>query len=134
MNRMGKIVAATLVTATLALGATGCMDEDDADVASHNVSKAADNFEVNRRIVFYNGVTDKFIMEIVGVCSIHKDVEQQQLEVTCKTGKNEFKKHFFGLSDNTPYFVEQGEPVSVSTSRYRVTFKPSTIVPDINFR
>lgn len=47
---------------------TSCTD--DAYIATHNIKKAADNFEVNRRIVFYNGITDKYILEIEGRCSI----------------------------------------------------------------
>lgn len=126
---MKKIVAG-LAVAAVAFGATAC--SSDADVASKNTSKAADNFEVNRRIVMFNGITDKYLMEIVGACSI-KD-ESNQLEVICKTGKDEYKKHFLGLSDNVSYFVEQGEPIKASTSKYRVTFKPSTILPDFDLR
>lgn len=33
----------------------GCTD---AEIASQNLSKAADMFEIDRRIVFYNGITD----------------------------------------------------------------------------
>ncbi len=131
MNRVGKIAAAVLATATLALGATACT-EDDADVASHNVSKAADNFEVQRRIVAFNGITDKYLMVVVGACSI-KD-EGNQLEIICKTGKDEYKKSFLGLSDNVSYYVEQGAPIKASAYHYRVTFKPQTIVPDVDFR
>ena len=40
--------ASVIVAATAVL--SGC--EDDAKIASRNVSKAADNFEVNRRLVF----------------------------------------------------------------------------------
>jgi hypothetical protein len=131
VNRKKKIVAAVGAVLVLGFGATGCF-EDDADVASENASKAADNFEVNRRIVMFNGITDKYLMEIVGPCSISD--EGSQLEVICKTGKDQYKKHFLGLSDNVSYFVEQGEPVSVSDSHYRVTFKPSTILPDFDLR
>lgn len=133
MNRMGKIVASTLVAATLALGATAC-NEDDADVASHNVSKAADNFEVNRRIVLINTMTDKYLMEITGACSIKVDVEENQLEVICKVGKDEYNKDFLGLSKNVTYTVEQGAPVKASAYHYRKTFKPQSILPDIDFR
>lgn len=126
-----KVAMSVALVVTLGLTATACF-EDDADVASHNASKAADNFEVNRRIVMFNGITDKYLMEIVGLCSISD--EGNQLEVICKTGKNEYKKHFLGLSDNVSYFVEQGEPVKVSDSHYRVTFKPSTILPDFDLR
>lgn len=43
--------------------AAGC---SDADVASSNLSKAADNFEVTRRIVFYNGITGEYMLTIEG--------------------------------------------------------------------
>lgn len=126
-----KIVAATAVVSAMTFSLTGCF-EDDADVASENLSKAADNFEVNRRIVMFNGITDKYLMEIVGACSITD--EGNQLEVICKTGKDEYKKHFLGLSNNVSYFVEQGEPVKASANHYRVTFKPQSIIPDPDFR
>ncbi|MFN2638051.1 MAG: hypothetical protein ABR585_13590 [Gemmatimonadaceae bacterium] len=129
-----KIVAG--VSAVAVVGAlftlTAC-NEDDADVVSHNLSKAADNFEVNRRIVFFNGITDKYLLEITGPCSIDAS-DPAKLAVTCKSGPGEYKKHFLGLSDNVSYFVEQGEPVKASANHYRVTFKPQSIIPDVDFR
>lgn len=108
----------------------GC--QDDAKVASYNLSKAADNFEVTRRVVFMNGITDKYMLEIVGLCSIED--QGNQLEVTCKTGPDAFKKHFLGLSDNVTYFVEQLESRDVNLYHYRVTFKPQSIIPDVDLR
>lgn len=105
--------------------------DDDATVASRNLSKAADNFEILRRVVFMNGITDNYMLEIIGYCSIEDQVHQ--LEVTCMTDDS-FKKHFLGLSDNVTYFVEQLEPAVVSRSHYRVTFKPQAIIPDVDFR
>jgi hypothetical protein len=131
MTRTKKIALSVALVGVLGFGTTACF-EDDADVVSENLSKAADNFEVNRRVVTFNGITDKYLMVIEGTCSI-KD-EGNQLEVVCKVGKNEYKKHFLGLSDNVSYFVEQGEPVKASANHYRVTFKPQSIVPDVDFR
>lgn len=111
-----------------AVGLAGCAT--DADVASQNISKAADQFEITRRIVFFNGITDTYLLTIEGRCSI-KD-ENRQLEVTCKAGAGEFKKHFLGLSDNVSYVAEQIESANVSTEHYRVIFKPESIVPDID--
>lgn len=125
---MKKLIIALI--AGMALLVTGC--SDDADVASHNLSKAADNFEIERRVVFFNGITDTYLLSIEGRCSIVD--EGKQLEVTCKTGKDAFKKHFLGLSDNVSYFVEQVEAADASEYRYRVTFKPEAIVPDIDLR
>lgn len=118
-------VATAAVVAAMAL--TGCTA---ADTASHNLSEAADNFEVNRRIVFFNGITDTYLLEIQGYCSITD--EGNQLEVTCKVGDDAYKKHFLGLSDNVSYFAEQLESVNVDEFHYRVIFRPETIAPDID--
>ena len=111
---------------------SGC--ETDSTIASKNLSKAAEMFEIDRRIVFYNGITNDYILSIEGKCSIKKDVKENQLEVTCKVGENAFKKHFLGISDNVTYFAEHLTSTNVSTYHYRVVFKPQTIIPDIDFR
>lgn len=115
-----------------ALTVAGC--EDDAKIASRNLSKAADNFEVPRRVIFYNGITNDYMLSIEGFCSIDNGTTARSITVTCKTGAAEFKKHLLGLSDNVTYFAEQLHAKNVSTSFYRVTFKPSTIIPDIDVR
>ncbi|WP_238840709.1 beta-sandwich lipoprotein [Prescottella equi] len=122
----GAVVA---VAAMSALALAGC-SSTDADVASKNLSKAADQFEIDRRIVFFNGITDTYLLTIEGKCSI-KD-SSGQLEVTCKTANDEYKKHFLGLSDNVSYVAEQLEGANVSTDHYRVIFKPEVIVPDVD--
>ncbi|MFI7912851.1 hypothetical protein ACFMKF_17500, partial [Acinetobacter baumannii] len=78
----------------------------DAQVASKNLSYAADNFELDRRIVFYNGITGDYILTIEGKCSFDA-VSEKKVDVTCKTGDSEFKKHSLGISDNVTYFSEQ---------------------------
>lgn len=110
----------------------GC--NTDANVASYNLSKAADMFEINRRVVFYNGITGDYMLCIEGRCSITVDNIDHQLELTCKTGPSTYKKHFLGLSDNVTYFAEQLEPVPVDVYHYKVIFKPETIIPDIDLR
>lgn len=124
---------ALVVAAILAAGLTGCSG-NDADVASENLSTAADNFEIQRRIVFYNGITEQYILEVVGLCSIGNNDEPRKLSVTCKVGEGQYVKHFLGLSDNVTFFAEQLDTADVSVNHYRVTFKPQTIVPDIDFR
>ncbi len=116
------------VIIVLVLLVSGCRD---ADVASENLSKAADQFEINRRIVFYNGITGEYILEIQGLCALGNYDPAGSLSVVCKTGANQFKKHFLGLSDNVTYFAEQIEPAEASPYFYRVIFKPSVIIPDI---
>lgn len=129
---MKKVITATLIASTAIIGLTGC--SSDADVAADNLSKAAEQFEIQRRIVFFNGITDKYLLEVQGLCSVESGLSalEGSLEVTCKTGPTEFKKHFLGLSDNVSYFVEQIEGASVSTYNYRVIFKPDVIIPAID--
>lgn len=121
-----------LVAALAAIALTGC--EDDATIASQNLSKAANQFEIDRRIVFYNGITDKYILSIEGKCSIDTSRSGATFFVTCKTGHNQYKKHFLGLSDNVTFFAEQLESANVSAYHYRVIFKPQSILPDIEFK
>ena len=87
-----------------------------------------------RRIVFVNGITDKYLLSIEGLCSITKDKEDNQLEVTCKTGDSEYKKHYLGISDNVTYFVEQMGGSNVDTFHYTVAFRPGTLLPDIDLQ
>lgn len=122
--------AIVLLAATVLVA--GCAR--DADVASRNLSAAADMFEINRRIIFYNGITGSYMLTIEGLCSLGNHDKPKELSVTCKTGPTSYKKHFLGLSDNVTFFVEQIEPVAASPFRYRVIFKPDVIVPDIELR
>ncbi|MFD6394053.1 beta-sandwich lipoprotein [Nocardia sp. NPDC055029] len=123
-----KLIAAAVALSAGVIAVTGC--SSDADVVSKNLSKESDQFKIDRRVVFFNGITDKYLLSIEGKCSI-KD-ENNQLEVTCKTGDDEYKKHFLGLSDNVSYFVEQLESAEVSRYHYKVIFKPETILPDVD--
>lgn len=114
----------------MVFGLAGCTSA--ADRASENLSKDADQFKIQRRIVFFNGITDTYLLTIEGRCSIEVDTEDGQLEVTCKIGEDAYKKHFLGLSDNVTYFVEQAEAANVSEYNYKVIFRPETIIPDID--
>jgi hypothetical protein len=127
---MKKKIATALLALLALLGTTASSCDSDADVASNNLSKAADQFEINRRIIFLNSITDKYLLVIEGKCSIAD--EGNQLEVTCKVGDNAYKKHFLGLSNNVTYLCEQLESANVSTYHYRVIFKPEAIIPDID--
>lgn len=124
---MKRILALSIAAALMA----GC---SDADIASNNLSKAADNFEVTRRIVFYNGITGDYMLTIEGLCSLGNQDKSGQLSVTCKIGGASYKKHFLGLSDNVTYFVEQVDAMPVGTYHYRVFFKPQAILPNIDFK
>ncbi len=114
----------------LGLALAGC--SNDAQIASYNLSQAADNFRINRRIVFYNGINGEYMLTIEGLCS--QEPEVKKLTVTCKTGPDTYKKHFLGLSDNVTYFSEQLDAAAVGVYHYRITFKPSAIIPFVEIR
>ena len=120
-----KIISIVIFIITIIV-LTGC---SDADVASLNLSRQANQFQLERRIVFYNGITGEYILTIKGRCSITTD--GGRLSVTVKTGPTSYKKHYLGLSDNVTYFSEQLEPSEVDVYRYEVIFKPSIIKPTI---
>lgn len=129
MNRFTKSLAAFgLAAGMLVTTAASC--DSDADVSSRNLSNDADHFKIQRRVVFFNGITDKYLLTIEGLCSINTD-DAKKLEVTCKVGNDTYKKHYLGLSDNVTYFVEQTEAAKADPYHYKVVFKPEAIIPDL---
>lgn len=125
---MDKLIITTMTALSL-FALNSC---DDASVVDNNLTKASDNFKVTRRVVFYNGITGEYILTIEGLLAIQD--ANGQLEVLVKTSPTEFKKHFLGLSDNVTYFCEQIKPNETDTHHYRVVFKPSVVVPDMEMR
>ena len=121
----------TVFGLSLAVLLIGC--QRDAQVASKNLSYAADNFQLDRRIVFYNGITGDYVLTIEGKCSFDA-VSERKVDVTCKVGEDEFKKHSLGISDNVTYFSEQLTSKGVSTYQYKVDFRPTTIIPDVDLK
>ncbi|WP_253567014.1 hypothetical protein ABEG10_08415 [Burkholderia cenocepacia] len=134
MNHHSNSSGRLLIVATLAAGIAVTAGCSDADVASKNLSTAADNFQINRRIVFYNGFTGEYMLTIEGLCSKDNSSTDTKLAIICKTGPDSYKKHFLGLSNNVTYFIEQLDPAPASTYHYKVVFKPSVIVPDISVK
>lgn len=130
-----KLLALTLALMLLGGVVAGCGTDTDAEVAGKNLATAAEQFEVDRRVTVYNGITDKVVLEVEGPCNIED--QRIQLEVLCATSgvgtpDAEFVKNIAGLSDNVSYWVEQLHPIGVSTTQYRVIVKPEAIIPDFD--
>ena len=121
----------TVAVLSFGLLITGCSRE--AQVASSNLSHAADNFQLDRRIVFYNGITGDYILTVERKCSFDA-VSERKVDVTCKVGDKEFKKHSLGISDNVTYFSEQLTSKGVSVYQYKVDFRPTNIIPDVDLK
>lgn len=126
MNK--KLITAAAITAALLLTGAGCAS--DASKVNENITTAADQFEVQRRIVGINGITDTPAFEVEGRCSITD--QGTQLEVICKHGPDDYRKHFVGLSDNTYYVATQLESIDASEYNTRILIKPQNIIPNFD--
>lgn len=129
---MKKIMLTCLILIVGVVGLIGCTGTE-ADTVSHNLSKSADSFEVQRRVVFFNGITDKYLLTIEGLCALDAS-DAGKLTVTCKVGGGQYKKHYLGLSDNVSYFVEQTDSKYEDAFHYKVIFRPEAIIPDIDLQ
>lgn len=105
----------------------------DAAVARRNLETAEQNFQVYRRVVFYNGITDSYVLVIEGYIAVTVDSDGD-LVATVKTEDGKYLKHYLGLSDNVTWFSEALAPNSVSDKHYKVVFKPSVIIPTIEVK
>ena len=107
----------------------------DASIVSHNLSKKSDYFEIPRRVIFYNWITNEYILDVEWYCSLWWwDVKTpNEIWIVCKDWAW-YKKHFLGLSDNVTYIVEQIDDSVVSADHYKVIFKPSAIVPSFEIK
>jgi hypothetical protein len=124
MPKKSRILAAAAGIALTAVALAGC--DSDSEVASRNISTAADNFEVQRLIVGINGITDTVLFSVEGRCSITRDGD---LVVTCKHGPDDYRKHHLGLSDNVTFVSTQLEGIDVSVYHTRIILKPENILP-----
>lgn len=97
---------------------TGCSLADEADVASHNISKEADNFNVYRSVKVINNQSDCVMLEFEGWCSITKDNADNQLEITYRVGEGQYFKDFIGLNDRTTYVITQIDGSNVDKYHY----------------
>ena len=126
MNR--KAIA--VVAAAVVFGGTLSACTSAADKASENLSKAAENFEVPRRIVGINGITDKPLFSVEGFCSY--EIKDDSYDVICKQPDGSIERTTMGKSDNVTIVVTQIGGVKVDLFRSRVIFRPETIVPNFD--
>lgn len=115
---MKKIIALVMVLACICALLVGC---SEADKVNSNLSKQADYFECERRITVYNARTDKVILEAEGYMSISNN-STDELVVTVKTGKNEYRKNYIYLNEYTLYVVEDITGTHTDPYHYKMYF------------
>lgn len=106
----------------LVVGLCSCSIFDEADVASSNVSREADNFKAYRKVTIINNMTDTTLLEFKGWASIRVDEAENQLEIIYRVGKDKYKKDFVGLNDMTTYVVTQVDAMDVDPYQYEWTY------------
>lgn len=123
---MKKFIAILLVAMCMVGCLTGCTAAED---VNYNLSQAADNFEVVRKITVYNARTDMIIMEMEGIMSLSNN-STSELVVTCKTGENEYKKNYVYLNEYVIYVVEDITGTVTDPYHYKIHFY--TALPDVD--
>jgi hypothetical protein len=104
----------------------------NADTSSDNISKDAEQFKVERRIIVTNGITDKVQLQVTGFCSIENgETMAQTMDLICKDVDG-IRKHMVILSDNTTATVTQIKSRRVSEYRTKFIFRPEAIIPDFD--
>lgn len=124
MNKVMKYIAASSLL--IAGIFTGCTQ---ADRASYNLSKEADNFNDVRRLTVINCIQNDVLFQMEGRMSINADTEDNQLEVIVENGKDDYSKHFVGLSDNVTYVIEDVAGADIENTKYTLNFNPEMWIP-----
>ena len=124
---MKKFIAITLVLVCMMGVLTGCTEAEN---VNYNLSQAADNFQVVRKITVYNARTDMIIMEMEGYMSLSNN-STSELVVTCQTGPSEYKKNYVYLNDYVIYVVEDITSTVTDPYHYKIHFY--TALPDVDW-
>lgn len=134
MKNITKITAAVVSVLALGLlaGCTGVTTdngESDADKVSENIALEAEAFQVQRSITALNGITGEVLFTAEGRCSFEYPYENR-VDVTCKYGPDEYRKHTFILGDQDEVVIAQEKPIDVSEYHTKIIIKPENIVPE----
>lgn len=127
---MKRKVTAVLMTLGLLLTGTACTSA--ADTANQNLSEAAENFEVPRRIIGVNTIRGDVLFEVTGFCSYETDAEKIEAICLVDRASGEIERTTLGKADNVTFVSTQTGPVGVDFFRPRVIFRPETIVANFD--
>lgn len=127
---MNKKIIISAGLGLVMLGTTAASCESAADKGNKNLDKAAENFEVPRRIVGINGITDSILFTVEGFCSLENG--NGVFHATCKQPDGKLERTSLGLSDNVTFVSTQIGGVEVDLFRSRIIFRPESIVPNFD--
>lgn len=127
MKNVMKYCVLLMTIFMIGLCLTSCRE---ADRASYNISREADNFNIVRRVTVIDCITGDVMFQMSGRMSIYADTDDEQLEIIVEDGGT-YSKHIIGLSDNVTYIVEDlnlGDN-AVSKYQYTIVFNPNMWYP-----
>lgn len=124
---MRKSVKTLAVASAAAVFLTGCVSS--ADRVSENLSRDAEEFRVDRRIVAVNTFDGEILLLVEGRCSLEFG---NPVTVTCKEGDNAFKKHYYNTPDNVFWSSTQLEGQPSDEFRSTILLKPENILPNFD--
>ena len=110
-----------IIAVVLSLYLMGC---EQADRVNYNIKKDADNFMVRRRVIAINTRTNESLFVVEGLISISTDSDGD-LNVTIKTGEDDYKLFYAHLSDSVTYTAIQLDASDVSPYQYEISFFPT---------
>jgi hypothetical protein len=127
MNNKRKI-AMYFVAVLIIFVMAGCA-ENQASVASRNISQEADNFNVIRQVTVFNNITHETLIQITGKISVTYDPDDHQLEILIENEDGQYSKDIIGLNEVTTYTVHQVGGFTTSPYNYQINFNPKLLIP-----
>jgi hypothetical protein len=129
LNKKKTFAIGSVLAASILLTAGACDGPTAAAKANENISTAADNFEVQRKITAVNLRSGEFIFFAEGRCSL--DIRTSDVLVTCKRGPDEYSKDHFAQGPDIFWSAVQQDPIDVSIYKTRIIIKPEGIIPEV---
>ena len=132
MSRRSRFTAVAVAAVASIPLLVGCGSA--AERANQNLSEAADNFEVPRRIVGINTLAatpaEGVLFSVEGFCSYN--TEGNVIEAICLVDRasGEVQRTTLGKADNVTFVVTQTGGVEVDLFRPRVILRPTSLIPD----
>lgn len=115
MKKFAIIASALCLIITLVFCIAAC---SPAEQASYLVSKAADEFNVLRRITVINTRDNTVLYEITGYSSIQGSTTGGELTFISKIGEDTYKKDFIYINDWVTYIVEDISGAEITDPYY----------------
>lgn len=120
MKKLRRILTVSLFALMLIAVLSGCTE---AARVNTNLSQAADNFNITRRLEVINARTDTPLFELIGNFSLSNNTDNE-LVVTVELENGIYKKHYIYLNEYTMYVVEDLSGSNVSPFHYEINVLP----------